>query len=115
MKTLEDRRNAHVQLLHDEIQRLTRELKSLGAKRVVLFGSMAKGRADLRTDIDLLVVMESADDFVIRTAALYRRLKPKAATDILAYTPDEFDRIRDRPFIRKALNEGVVLHAAEPA
>ena len=40
--------------------------------KVVLFGSYAKGRRDLFTDLDLIVVMDSRDDFVTRCAELAR-------------------------------------------
>lgn len=40
--------------------------------KVILFGSYAKGRRDLFTDLDLIVVMDSRDDFVTRCAELAR-------------------------------------------
>lgn len=115
MKTLSEQREAHARLLREEVARLAEELKGLGAHQVILFGSFARGRADLLTDIDLLVVLDSAEDFPTRVANLYRKLRPRVDTDILAYTPEEFERMKDRPFIRQALRDGVVLFAAEPA
>jgi hypothetical protein len=35
--------------------------------------------------------------------------------DVICYTPAEFERIRDRPFLRRALSEEVVLLEKRPA
>jgi predicted nucleotidyltransferase len=103
----------HVDLLAQELARMTAELEHLGTRLVVLFGSYAQGRRDLFTDLDLLVVMESDVPFVERVAALYAKLRPKVATDILVYTPGEFEEMKERRFVRHALQTGMVLHARE--
>ena len=33
--------------------------------------------------------------------------------DLLIYTPEELEAIRDRPFIRRALAEGIVIYKSE--
>lgn len=88
--------------LQAEVQRLTKALVSLGAMKVILFGSLARGRADLFTDIDLLVVMNSDEPFVERVARLYKGVAPEIATDLLVYTPEEFHRMKEQPSIQKA-------------
>ena len=109
---LHRRRQAHLRLLALEAERLATEAAALGVQRVVLFGSMVRGNPGLASDLDLLLVWDTPLDFVTRTAELYRRLQPRVAADLLAYTPDEFARMADRPFIRNALKEGKVLYAA---
>ncbi len=110
---LKTRRAQRAALLETELNRLVDELKGLGAQLIVLFGSYARGRRDLFTDLDLLVVMESDLPFVERLASLYTRLQPKVAADILVYTPEEFEQLKDRRrFLRHALATGKVLHAA---
>ena len=42
----------------------------------------------------------------------YERIEPRVGLDLLAYTPQEFDAIRERPFIQQALREGRVLYEA---
>jgi predicted nucleotidyltransferase len=79
-------------------------------ERVILFGSYAAGRRDLFTDLDLLVVMASEQDFVQRTAELYRQLGVDVDLDLLVYTPEEFARQRRRGFVRQALKTGKVLY-----
>ncbi len=41
---------------------------------------------------------------------LYEHIQPRVGLDLLAYTPQEFEAIRERPFIRQALQEGKVIY-----
>lgn len=81
-------------------------------EQIILFGSYARGREDLLTDLDLVVIKTSSQDFVTRTAALYREISPflQVDADILVYTPQEWERIRQRPFGQNVLREGQVLY-----
>lgn len=96
--------------LKKELDRLVKALRQLGARRIILFGSMARGRLDLFTDIDLLVILDTTLAFVERSVWVYRQVVPRVAADIMVYTPSEFQELRDRPFIAQALKEGVVLY-----
>ncbi len=79
-------------------------------ERVILFGSYAAGRRDLFTDLDLLVVMASDQGFVQRTTELYQKLGTDIDMDLLAYTPEEFERQRDHGLVRQALKTGKVVY-----
>ncbi len=83
-------------------------------ERVWLFGSYVRGRCDLRTDLDLLVVMRSEHDMIARTAWLYERLaalvKLDVDLDLLVYTPEEFARMRKHGFVKHALAQGRVIY-----
>ncbi|MPZ23878.1 MAG: nucleotidyltransferase domain-containing protein [Dehalococcoidia bacterium] len=107
---LAEARARHVARLDSELPRIVEALKGLGAELVLLFGSYAAGRRDLLTDLDLIAVMESDLPFVPRLAAVYRRVAPRVAVDILCYTPEEFAEMRHKPFVREALRTGTVLH-----
>lgn len=105
-------RKRYRQALTEELDRLREELVALGVERIILFGSMLHDAADLTSDLDLIVVWDTQLDFVTRTAELYRRLKPRVAVDLLVYTPEEFEEMADRPFVRYAVTEGRVLYEA---
>ncbi len=77
--------------------------------RVILFGPDGRGRRDLFTDLDLLVIMDSDQDYVTRTARLYSELAGDVDLDLLVYTPREFELVRHRPLVRHALETGQVL------
>ncbi|PWH13426.1 MAG: hypothetical protein DDG58_14190 [Ardenticatenia bacterium] len=109
-------RQAHVQLLEQELSRLVAQLQAMPeVHQVILFGSYAAGRRDLFTDLDLIVVMDSPLGFVDRLADLYRRLQFAVDVDLLAYTPEEFEQMQQRPFLRHALTTGKVLYARNTA
>ena len=87
-------------------------------KRVILFGSQARGAADARSDVDLLVVCSLDTSRGSRRAlmvAMDRALRGlDMATDIIVLAPEEFDRDRHIPgtVARPAWREGIVLYEA---
>jgi predicted nucleotidyltransferase len=113
---LVQRRAEYGEALDRALNKIITHLASLPeVERVILFGSYAAGRRDLFTDLDLLVVMSSDQDFVSRTANLYRQLDVDVDMDLLVYTPEEFERQQQRGFIRQALQNGKVVYAKQSA
>lgn len=109
---LRERKKAHLDALSREMKRIAIEAEKIGVHRIILFGSMARDKAALASDLDLLIVMDSDLDFIERTAQIYRCFKPEVGMDIMVYTPEEFDRMRTNPFIRNIIAEGRVLYEA---
>jgi predicted nucleotidyltransferase len=90
-----------------ELDRLAGLLREMGAGEVWLFGSLAHGEVHEGSDMDLLVVMDTALPFVKRLAYLYRKLRPRVATDLFVYTPEEMADLRvSNPLVRTALRAG---------
>jgi hypothetical protein len=54
--------------------------------------------------------MHSPLDFLARTAEMYPDLHVGVDMDLLFSTPVEVERNRDRPFIRRILENGIVIH-----
>jgi predicted nucleotidyltransferase len=80
-------------------------------QRVILFDSLAEGRLHPDSDLDLVVVMPSSRPFLERIGELLERFRPRVGVDLLVYTPEEFEEIRNRPFFREeVLAKGVVLY-----
>lgn len=98
--------------LDAELARIVRELPRLGVKRAVVFGSFARGEVRGASDLDVILVADRRDRFVDRCAAFYQILAPAVGVDLLVYTPEEFEAIRERPFFRKAIDEGKVVYEA---
>ncbi|MGB9919735.1 MAG: nucleotidyltransferase domain-containing protein [Moorellales bacterium] len=99
-----------MELMEAELARTVEYFRRSGARKVVLFGSYARGRRDALVDLDLIVVQENPLPFVERIAQAYRQLAPRVALDLLVYTPAEWEEMQDSAFIRQALVEGRVLH-----
>lgn len=108
---LKDRRAQYRQALDDALNRILDHLTKMPeVEKVILFGSYAAGRRDLFTDLDLLVVMDSKQSFVDRTAELYRKIQTGVDMDLLVYTPQEFGRKQGGGFVKQALAMGQVIY-----
>ena len=86
-------------------------IMNFAPQQIILFGSCARQEERETSDIDLIVIADSEIDFVQRIAFFYRILKPKVALDLLVYTPEEFNRLKNESaFVKKAIKEGVKLY-----
>ena len=88
-------------------------------KRALLFGSSARGTRSRKSDLDILIIMDSEKRFFHRFDPfneIYDRL-PGWAIDLLIYTPEELEQISHRPFIQRLLREGKTIYeqGKEPA
>jgi predicted nucleotidyltransferase len=110
-RSLAASRSDYVQRLDRELSRIVEQLAAMDeVRRVILFGSYATGRRDLFTDLDLLVVLVSTQDFITRTAELTRALGAQVDLDLLVYTPEEFSSLEESGFLRHILQTGKVLY-----
>jgi len=109
--SLRTRYAADLEAAVDEVVDQLRGLPEV--RRVILFGSYARGRRDLYTDLDLLVVMDSDLDFVTRNAAVAGQIRCGVALDLLVYTPAEIERTQEQPFLRHVLATGKVVYENE--
>jgi predicted nucleotidyltransferase len=84
------------------------------ARKVIVFGSVARGEADAGSDLDLIIVADTTRPFLERFKDFAGLYDVWPRLDLLVYTPEELERMaaEDNPLIRQALAEGVVLHEA---
>ena len=82
------------------------------AERIVLFGSMAQGRNNVFSDVDLLVISE---DTVIRREATAKITsfcnELSLKVDVMIYTASEMEQARQNPrsFVAAIANSGNVV------
>lgn len=98
------------------LETLLQALRSYHPQRIILFGSAARGDADVESDLDLLVIKETQQPFVARLEAMARLCRPGIRADILVYTPQEIEAMlqEENPFIAQALRQGKVVYEAGP-
>lgn len=106
-------------LLKSELGRI-RSLLATRPEVVALwaFGSVASGRVEEWSDLDLVVVVRTEEPFLDRIVRLGRWLEPRVGTDLLVYTPEEIRGLLGRPFFwEEILRKGVTvpLHPEEDA
>ncbi|MCL8208871.1 MAG: nucleotidyltransferase domain-containing protein [Actinomycetia bacterium] len=99
--------------LRSEAERIAEAFARAGAHRVILFGSVACGTASPTSDIDLVVITPAVAGrpFPGRGAEVLLDVKPTASVDLLVYTPEEWEQVRRRPFVRREVCEkGMILY-----
>jgi predicted nucleotidyltransferase len=91
-----------------------RILKLYQPEKIILFGSYANGTALENSDLDLFLVKDTKESPVDRSAALRIGLRDfLLPMDILIYTPEEFEKDKDRKytFVHEVFKSGKVLYA----
>ena len=92
-----------------------RIVRGFHPRRIVLFGSQARGTAQRGSDIDLLVVMDAVEGRRQLAASMYAALSGiPVGTDIVVATTADLDRFRGVPgtILGPALEEGRSLYVA---
>jgi len=95
-------------------ERLRPHLK--GARRAIVFGSVARGEADDASDLDLVIVADTQRPFLERHRDFAGLWDVWPRLDLLVYTPAELEQMQSEgnPFIEQVFAEGrVVYEAAE--
>ena len=100
-------------MLQSELERFLELLADRpGLERIIVFGSLAGGPMHLWSDVDLVIVERTHLPFLQRLHEMRRILRPRVATDLFVYTPDEFETLcRERPFFQsEILEKGKVVY-----
>jgi len=99
-----------------DIERIVRAIvEEVHPRRVILFGSVARGEARESSDIDLLVVISDGAHRRKTARRLYRNVSGAGVPfDLVVATEGDLSRYGDRVGLvyRTALAEGRVLYAA---
>ena len=107
------KREAYKRLLEQSVHDIVERLSPLeGVLRISVFGSFARGRRDLFTDLDILVVMETEMGLADRLKYLYSKLAVPVDVDILCYTPQEVEVLQGKGWLTSALRDSQVLYEA---
>jgi len=100
--------------LLDEVVR--RIVSSVGPRRIVLFGSAARGEMGLNSDLDLLVEMPDGTDRLETAQLLHGKLRGiGCAKDIVVVLTSDVAALGQNPYliIHTALTEGREIYHAE--
>lgn len=84
-----------------------------GIVQAVLFGSHARGEASDRSDVDLILLQRTKKRFLDRYEGIQLDLNlaiQDVPVEALIYTPEEFETMKNRPFLQQALREGRIIY-----
>jgi len=101
-------------LLQKELKRITDiVIKRYLPDKIILFGSLANGKVQEWSDIDLVVIKETKARFIKRMQEVGLMTSPRLGVDFIVYTPEEFENMikDDNYFIKdEVLKKGKVLY-----
>ncbi|MEM5880970.1 MAG: nucleotidyltransferase domain-containing protein [Candidatus Aenigmatarchaeota archaeon] len=83
------------------------------AKKIIVFGSYARGEDVEESDIDVLVVTDIKDEFVQKVASSLSRKYGKRLA-FITRTPEEYVKMvdKERELLERAVLQGVIIHEA---
>jgi len=97
-----------------EIELIAKKIgMAIKAKKVILFGSYAKGTATEESDVDFLIIANSVLPRYKRSRELYKLFNPYPfPMDLLVYTPEEINKslTYSVSFISNLLKEGKLIY-----
>jgi predicted nucleotidyltransferase len=94
-----------------------RLVTGLHPHKIILFGSYSYGTPTADSDVDLLVIMDTADRPVDRYLRVSRLLRPRPfPLDLLVKTPEEIAQglSQHDPFLREITTRGRILYERVP-
>ena len=101
------------EILEAELGRIIPLIIASGARKIIIFGSLAKGKLHKSSDIDLFVIEETKEGFLQRLDRYYATLRPQCKIVFFVYTPREFEEMKEKnSFVRNAVEEGLVAYEA---
>lgn len=93
-------------------ERILPILHAKSVRLALVFGSYARGTQDRKSDLDLILVVETTKRFFDRYDDFMSILTdfPGLSVDLLIYTPQEWEAMADRTFIRQIRLEGKIIY-----
>ena len=96
-------------MLQLSLDLIVRQLKGMGAIKIIVFGSFAADKVDVDSDLDLFVIMPSTRTGKEWTDIIYDTIDRKVASDIIAYNDEEFrEMLPVSRFLQNAIRGNVV-------
>ncbi|MGQ9473320.1 MAG: nucleotidyltransferase domain-containing protein, partial [Candidatus Caldatribacteriaceae bacterium] len=106
---IERRRKEYKELLRSSLEMIVEKLQGR-VERISVFGSYLGREPNLFTDLDILIIMKTEEPFLKRIKGIYSLLALPVDADILCYTPEEFERLKNRGFFKRIKDKEVVLY-----
>ncbi len=76
--------------------------------RIGYFGSYARGDWNVGSDVDILVVVSNSKEPFLRRALTFDITSLPVPADLLVYTQEEIEKLKDTRFYRQVLQKEVV-------
>ncbi len=114
MLTLQDIRERKIirkKKLEASLREIKKQLKQMGALKIMLFGSFANDNVHSWSDIDIICIMPSLKSGREWMKKIYDEIDREIDCDILAYTNNEFEKtLPISRFLRHAIKTGRIIY-----
>jgi predicted nucleotidyltransferase len=102
--------------LNNELTRMVGVIiEKYNPETIILFGSTAGGNVNEWSDLDLVVIKDTQKSFYERLEEVVEIAQPNIGADIIVYTPDEAEQMKDDLFFKEeVINKGKVLFSTKP-
>jgi len=109
-----ERKRIPKKAIDDVVRRIVQEFRP---RKIILFGSYARGNPRPESDVDLLVVMDAPKGESKQSLAIRRHLNVMFGLDLIVYSPEQ---LRQRlewgdSFLQEVIETGKVLHESADA
>ncbi len=96
------------------VRQVVDDLKRYCPRRIILFGSAARGDADEFSDLDFVVIKATNQSFLERMREVALMTTGPGAMDFFVYTPEEWARLQEQksPFAEQVIQDGQVVYEA---
>lgn len=111
LKEILERKEKRETRLQTSLDSIVNQLKNIGALKIVLFGSFAKGDIDVYSDLDLLVIMPSTMSGKEWMKLVYGDVEREVSSDIIVYNLREFEEnLPISSFLQNIVNSGRIVY-----
>jgi predicted nucleotidyltransferase len=103
-------------ILQKEVEEFVDRIKKAYVPdKIILFGSVATGKAKENSDIDIIIIKETEKKFWERLREISKYCSREIGMDVLVYTPEEFEKLsQDREFFKQeVLMKGKIIYERE--
>jgi predicted nucleotidyltransferase len=87
-------------------------IEKFNLKKIIIFGSFARGDYHKGSDLDLVIVGEFKERFIDRIGKIIELNDSDLEIEAMVYTEEEFQKMiqERRPFIEQVLKEGIIVY-----
>ena len=91
---------------------IKRIIRSYRPKKIIVFGSFARGDVHQGSDLDLVIIKNTKERFLKRMDRILDLCDGEIAVEPLIYTEDEFERMLEEgnDFLETVVSEGKVVY-----
>lgn len=100
------------------IEQVVRQIvEKFHPQKVILFGSHAYGKPHTESDVDILVVMNTAQTGAQQAVEILTNIEANFGLDLVVYTPQRLEQrlLWGDSFLREVVTKGLVLYESPDA